>query len=135
MKKYLLTMTVLLIGLFGSIAMPSTALAACNQAASGVQSGLSATGYATNKTCKGTGIQGGITKIAAIIIDILSIIVGIAAVIMIIVSGLRYILSGGESGSVSGAKNTLLYAVVGLIVAVLAQVIVKWVLNYSSAIL
>jgi hypothetical protein len=48
---------------------------------------------------------------------------------MIIVGGLKYITSGGDSGNVSGAKNTILYAIVGLVVVALAQIIVRFVLT------
>jgi hypothetical protein len=62
------------------------------------------------------------------VINIFSIVVGIIAVIMIIIGGLKYITSGGDTGNVTGAKNTILYAVVGLIVVVLAQIVVRFVL-------
>lgn len=64
-------------------------------------------------------------------VDILSYIVGIAAVIMIIVSGLRFVMAGGESQAVSGAKNSLIWAIVGIAVVALAQVIVHMTLNTS----
>lgn len=63
------------------------------------------------------------------IINVLSAIVGVVAVIMIIVGGLRYITSGGNDTSVSGAKNTILYAVIGLVIVALAQIIVRFVLT------
>lgn len=63
------------------------------------------------------------------IINTLSLIVGFAAVVMIIIGGFRFILSGGDSNSTTSARNTILYAVVGLIVVALAQVIVHFVLN------
>jgi len=63
------------------------------------------------------------------IVNILSVIVGIAAVIMIIVGGFRYITSGGNDASVTSAKNTILYAVIGLIVVALSQLIVRFVLG------
>jgi hypothetical protein len=66
------------------------------------------------------------------VINIFSLIVGIVAVIMIIVAGLKYITSGGDSGNVTGAKNTILYAVIGLIIVALAQVIVRFVLNQTT---
>ncbi len=65
-----------------------------------------------------------ITSIVKKIIDILSYIIGIAAIIMIIFAGFRYVTSGGDSGSVKNAKNTLIYAIVGLAIAALVQVIV-----------
>ena len=66
-------------------------------------------------------------------INIFSVLVGIVAVIMIIIGGFRYITSGGDSGNVTGAKNTILYAIVGLVIVALAQFIVKFVLNQSTA--
>jgi hypothetical protein len=63
------------------------------------------------------------------IINVLSAVVGVVAVVMIIVGGLRYITSGGNDTSVSGAKNTILYAVIGLIIVALAQIIVRFVLT------
>ncbi len=63
------------------------------------------------------------------IINIFSIIVGAVSVIMIIIGGFRYIISGGDSAGVSGAKNTILYAIVGLVIVLFAQVIVRFVLT------
>ncbi len=51
------------------------------------------------------------------------------AVIMIIVGGLRYITSGGSDTSVTSAKNTILYAIIGLIIVALAQIMVRFVLS------
>jgi hypothetical protein len=63
------------------------------------------------------------------IINILSVIVGIVAVIMIIIGGFRYITSGGAAEKITGAKNTILYALIGLIIVALAQIIVRFVLS------
>lgn len=63
------------------------------------------------------------------IINLLSALVGIVAVIMIIVGGLRYITSGGNDQSVTSAKNTILYAIIGLIIVALAQVLVRFTLS------
>ena len=73
--------------------------------------------------------SGSIEDVVQIVVNVLLFIVGLVAVIMIIVSGLRYVTSGGDAGSVSSAKNTLLYAVIGLVVAFLAFAIVNFVLN------
>lgn len=70
-----------------------------------------------------------INDIIRTIINLLSAVVGIVAVIMIIIGGLRYITSGGNDSSVTGAKNTILYAVIGLVVVALAQVMVHFVLS------
>jgi hypothetical protein len=63
------------------------------------------------------------------IVNLLSAVVGMVAVIMIIFGGLRYITSGGNDSSVTGAKNTILYAIIGLIIVALAQVLVRFTLN------
>jgi hypothetical protein len=70
-----------------------------------------------------------INNLVAEVINILSAVVGIVAVIMIIVGGLRYVTSGGNDSSVTGAKNTILYAVIGLIIVALSQLIVRFVLS------
>lgn len=70
-----------------------------------------------------------ITTTIANIVNLISIAVGVAAVIMIIIGGFRYVTSGGKEESIKGAKNTILYALVGLLVVALAQIIVRFVLN------
>lgn len=72
---------------------------------------------------------GDVDTIITTVINIFSLVVGVVSVIMIIIGGLKYITSGGDSGNVSGAKNTILYAIIGLVIVALAQVIVKFVLG------
>ena len=55
--------------------------------------------------------------------------VGIISVIMLIYGGLRYVVSGGDSKKVTDAKNTIIYAIIGLIVAILSYAIVNFVIN------
>ena len=57
------------------------------------------------------------------------LIVGLISVIMLVYGGLRYILSGGDSKKVTDAKNTILYAIIGLIISLLAFALVTFVLN------
>ncbi len=66
------------------------------------------------------------------VINIFSWIVGIVAVIMIIYGGFRYVTSGGDSGAISAAKNTILYAIIGLVVVSMAQIIVHFVLSRTT---
>lgn len=75
-----------------------------------------------------------LAHIASNIVNIFSYIVGAVAIIMIIYGGFRYITSGGDSGSVGNAKNTLVYAIVGLIIVALAQILVHFVLNQTSGV-
>ncbi len=61
--------------------------------------------------------------------SVLLFIVGAIAVIMIVIGGLRYVISGGDASQVQSAKNTILYALVGVIVAILAYAAVNFVIN------
>src|SRR6218665_1995225 len=54
------------------------------------------------------------------VVNILIYITGALAVIMIVVAGLFYVTSAGDSGKVARAKNTMMYAIIGLVVAFLA---------------
>jgi hypothetical protein len=82
---------------------------------------------ATPATTTCTNSEPKIQLILTDIVNIFSVVVGIIAVIMIIVGGFRYI-TGGGSGDVSGAKNTIIYALIGLVIVALAQVLVHFVL-------
>ena len=55
--------------------------------------------------------------------------VGLISVIMLVVGGLRYVISGGDSKKVTDAKNTIMYAIIGLIIAILAYAIVNFVIS------
>lgn len=81
--------------------------------------------------CSVDGSSDKLTDIIKVVINILSVVVGVVAVIMIIFGGLKYITSGGDSSNVSSAKNTIIYAIVGLVIVALAQFIVRFVLDKS----
>lgn len=91
---------------------------------------------AIGQTCDGTpgGSASGtdLTNIITTVVNIISIIVGVIAVIMIIWGGMKYITSGGESGKITSAKNTIIYALIGLVVVALAQFIVRFVLQKAG---
>jgi hypothetical protein len=84
-----------------------------------------------NVTPDETGTNGivGPDGILTQVVQLLAYATGIAAVIMIIYGALRYVLSGGDSSATKSARDTILYAVVGLIVAISAQAIVTFVLG------
>lgn len=87
----------------------------------------------TGSNCNNQGV--GFEQLIRTIVNIISILIGAIAIIMILISGFSYITSGGDTNKVESAKSTLLYAVIGLIVAALAQVIVHFALStaYSSS--
>lgn len=84
---------------------------------------------ATSADCATEDADTGFVTIISRIINIFSIVVGAISVIMIIIGGFRYIISGGDSGGVTGAKNTILYAIVGLVIVLFSQIIVRFVLS------
>lgn len=71
------------------------------------------------------GADGVLTKAA----NLIATIVGIAAVIMIIISGFKYITASGDPTNIKSAKDTLMFAVVGIVVAVSARVIILFVVS------
>lgn len=114
-----------------AVATPAIASAACkNNISSSISEGINATsdGTSSGSNCNSPGAQNDLNALATKVVNILSVIVGIIAVIMIIFGGFRYITSGGDSSNVSSAKNTLIYAIVGLVIVALAQFIVHFVL-------
>jgi hypothetical protein len=109
-------------------AMPVVVHAADAGGKSAVSCGAEVNLGATDCTVK----KGSATKVNSLIADvinILSVVVGVVAVIMIIIGGFKYITSSGDSNNVASAKNTIIYAIVGLIIVALAQVIVRFVLG------
>jgi len=117
------------------IAVPAgvTAVASAQSIQGNLCQGSTLTVNTTNSdsTCSSTTQNGtsGINNIITTTINVFSIVVGVVSVIMIIVGGFRYITSGGDSSNVSSAKNTIIYAIIGLVVVALAQFIVQFVLN------
>lgn len=63
------------------------------------------------------------------IVNLLLFLLGIIAVIAIIIGGFRYVTSNGEAGNIKTAKDIILYAVIGLVVAILAYAIVNFVVS------
>lgn len=60
-------------------------------------------------------------------------LIGAISVLMLIYGGIRYTISAGDSKAVTDAKNTILYAIIGIVVALLAFAIVNWVLSSLGA--
>lgn len=81
----------------------------------------------TSEICKNK--DENIGEVIGTIVNVLLFIVGALSVLMIIIGGILYTTSGGDSGAVSKAKNTILYAIVGLVVAFVAFAIVNWVMD------
>lgn len=113
---------------FGLSFVPSaqpTAFAQCTNDASG---GLSAGASCAKGDDQQTDLFGD-TGIFKTITNVLLFIIGAISVIMLIIGGIRYVVSGGDSGAVTAAKNTILYAVIGIVVALLAYALVNFVIG------
>ncbi len=129
-RLILLSILLSLISMFTLSARPATAILqdAKNQACQG----LSASDTPDPNNCDPTTAGSGVNNLIATVINVFSFVVGVAAVIMIMVAGFKYITSSGDSASASSAKNTILYAIVGLVVVLFAQVIVRFVLHKAT---
>jgi hypothetical protein len=109
--------------------VPVTVAAQETQVTTGLCAGVNLSTNDTDCTTDDVAAREKIDDVIGTIINVLSLVVGVVSVIMIIIGGLKYITSGGDSSSVSSAKNTILYAIVGLIVVALSQFIVQFVLG------
>lgn len=130
MKQTILKLLLIpLLAVMPAVVFMEPAYAACGQseAAKQVGEGIDQT-TTTAPSCDDSGIK----RVVSLIVSILSWIAGVAAVVAIIWAGFKYVTSGGDSGKVANAKNTLIYAVVGIVVAVLAQLIVRFVISQTN---
>jgi len=106
---------------FGTMMLAPVTYAACTDAKSCVTDGLKATGGTSSKTS--------VADIFKTIVNVLLFVIGAISVIMIIVGGIKYTTSNGDSSSVTSAKNTIMYAVVGLLVSMFAYAIVNFIVT------
>ena len=123
MKKTILAALVT-IGLLSPLAVvggPVSYAAVCSgSAADCAKTGVGATSDGTEVS---------VDQAAKTIVNVLLFIIGVVSVIMIVIGGLKYVTSNGNSNQVEGAKNTILYAVMGLVVAIAAYAIVDLVVD------
>lgn len=119
----------ILLGLTATLLLGMTAVPAVSYAAAPTPTQSACNAITGNNSCNDTSGSPSLGKIVKVIVNVLSLIVGVAAVIMIMIGGFKYVTSGGDTNATASAKNTLIYAVVGLIVVALAQFIVQFVLH------
>src|ERR1017187_733261 len=132
LKNIVVACSLILLAATPAIVIPSTVMAQVditNSVCGGTGFNLAGTGGNCNNTT-----TSGFQTLLNNVVNIFSAIFGIIAVIMIIVGGLRYITSGGDSSRVGAAKTTIIYALVGLVVVVLAQLIVHFVINQAAGV-
>ena len=123
MKKSIISIAIMTCAVFGASVLSTASLSGSvfAQVSKGIDT-------ATTSEMKGKSIDGdkGLIKT---VVNVLLRAVGILSVIMIIFSGFRYITSAGDASKTKSARSTLIYSVVGLIVAIMAWAIVNMVIN------
>lgn len=129
LKKITLALSavVLSAGLLFAAAVPAYA----QDCSTGVGKGVAWTSEDGSCADDGEG-ENSLSSVIRRIINIFSIVVGAVSVIMVIIGGFRYVVSNGDSNGVSGAKNTILYAIIGLVIVLFAQIIVRFVLTQAT---
>lgn len=108
------------------------AVAALSSAFSGVTLAFDGTLQSGVEAARGANIPSellGSGGVVTTIINTLLFVVGFLSVVMLIIGGIRYVISGGNSAAVTAAKNTILYAIVGLIIALFAYAIINFVIG------
>lgn len=121
---------ILTLGLAGVVFLPGSSVFAVDVLSPACQQAPNSTACVNNRNESpgGNALYGpnGILTRAA---GLIARVVGIATVIMIIIAGFKYVTSSGDPNNVKSAKDTLLYAIVGLLIALTAQGLVVFVLN------
>lgn len=127
-KKILLSFLVLSVLLFGANQLVLA------DAKGSIQCGVNAAAGAASSDCSSNPkASSDFTGLVAKIVNIMSVLVGAVAVVMIIVAGFRFVASAGNETAVAGAKKTIVYSLVGLLIVAVAQAIVHFVLNNLNA--
>lgn len=132
MKNLIIKITLILSVFSGSMLVPMTASALnCDSPTltPQEQAECGACAASGDPNCDPGTSPGRVESTIRSVINILTIFGGALAVVMIIIGGFRYITSGGNAEAAKGARNTIIYSVVGLIVIALAQIIVHFTLN------
>lgn len=131
MKKYFGTILASLAIIFGLVLLSRPAMASvqCPDGTMQAKNYVSDLSLCNTEAKSASEAKADVKSRANKIINWIIGIVGLLAVIMIIVSGFQMTVSGGNSAKVAKAKNTLIYSVVGLVIALLAYAIVNFVLK------
>ena len=82
-----------------------------------------------NATSAGTSTPTDVNVVIKNVTNIMFFIIGAVSVIMLIYGGIRYTTSGGNANNVTAAKNTIMYSIIGLVVAILAFAVVNFVVK------
>lgn len=130
MKRFLALVLVLAVS-FGAAAtlVSQPALAEGTGVKNKVCQGIQEITSSTSNCEKGGTSTKDINSVIGTVVNLLTVVVGILAVVMLIYGGMKFIMSGGEASAVASAKKSIIFALVGLVIVGLAQVIVHFVLG------
>lgn len=126
LKNYLIALAIVMGGGVAGLTpvaqvSASTPAAYVANAADEIQGGINKAGGTDNTTS--------LPALIKTVINILLFLIGAIAVLAIIIGAIRYVVSGGDSKATGEAKDTILYAVIGLVVAFMAYAIVNFVVS------
>ena len=124
--KILLGSALMVLGV-ASIALPVGAVT-CPDGSSAESSAQCAT-QGVNAADPDGGNGQDLTTTIQTIINMIIFVIGIIAVVMVILGGIQYSTSQGDSAKVKKAKDTIMYGIIGLVIAILAFAIVNFVLS------
>ncbi len=125
--KLLIISIILFVG--SLLFMPASSMAAshvfgfCNQSGANPAICSDAQGAASHPTVNP------VISVLKKVINVVSLILGIIAVVIIIISGFRMVLGGSDPATISSSRDAIIYALIGILVAVFAQAIVIFVLD------
>lgn len=120
---------------FSVIAVPVAVSASSDTVQQGLTCGAQLSASTTG--CSPIGSVNATSSVSTLVDDVINIfswLVGSISIIMVIYGGFRYVTSGGNDSSISGAKNTIVYALIGLVIVALAQIIVHFVLSKALSV-
>ena len=128
MKRYLITVGLIISAAIGMTVLPMTNVALASQKINCGPNGCAGTGAGKTKGAGQTSNLAGNGGVLETVTNVLLFLVGSIAVIMMVVGGFKYVVSNGDSNAVQSAKNTIMYAVIGLVVAIIAYAVVRFVI-------
>ena len=120
-RQKVVVATIFLLGIVGLVTS-ATVYAECSSAKDCIRQGADGVGSTGSSSSS-------VSDIARTISNILLFVLGSVAVVMIVVGGVRYATSNGDQAAVKSAKDTVLYSVIGLIVAIAAYAIVNFIIE------
>lgn len=91
--------------------------------------GITCASQGASKAVTGNNNTKDLNKVIKTVVNIMLFIIGALSVIMIVVGGIKYTVSNGNAEQIKSAKNTIIYAIAGLVVAILAYAIVNFVIT------